>query len=235
MSFFIDLIIIVIFLVALIIGWKKGFVSAVMRIVSTVGAVVIAWLAYNPVSEFLYDKIFLGGVTNYIRSVFDRDIASTNASLSNLFSELPEFFTNFLNRFSTKEKAVQYFSENAQATSNDLTSFMARPIAQTISKVVAIIALFFISLIVLKLLSKLIENVVKLPLLNSVNHILGLVLGAAVGFAIVWVVAIAFHAALPQLASLYPKVFKDSTFADTLITSKLYEFNPIKLFDIFKL
>ena len=234
MSFFIDVIIIAVFVIAMIIGWKKGFVSAIMRIVSTVGAIVITWLLYNPVADFLYNKIILGGVTNYIGGVFDHDVASTGKSLTDLFAELPEFFTSFIERFSTRESATAYFAENAQATASDLNGFMAKPIAQTISKVIAIILLFIVLFIVLKLLTMLLKRVVKLPLLNGVNHVLGLILGAVAGLAVAWLLAVAFHAAIPSLASLYPKTFSETTFSDTLITSKLYDINPIKLFELFK-
>ena len=234
MSFFVDLIVIAVFVIALIAGWRKGFVRAIMRVVSLVGAVLTTWFLYKPVADFLYNKIFLSSISNYIQRAFDRDVAATGKSLSQLFAELPEFFTNFLNRFSTAEKASEFFAGNSDATSGALSKFMAQPIAQTVSKVTAIIVLFFAAYFILMLLTRLLDKVVKLPLLNGVNKALGIALGALVGLAIAWVLAIAFHALLPQLNSLYPEAFKENTFENTLIVRNLYNFNLFTVIDLFK-
>jgi len=234
MSFFIDLIIIAVFVVSIILGWRRGFVRSITGVVSIAGAVAATYFLYTPVSRFFYDKIFLNNITGYVQSAFDRDIGATGKSVSDLFSELPEFFTNFLNRFSTQAAAEEYYRSNPDSTSAELSRFLAEPIASTVSKVVAVVALFFVSFIIFKLLTALLDKVVKLPLLNGVNRALGLVFGALVGISVVWVLSIAVHALLPQLVSLYPTAFKDSTFDNTVITSKLYNFNLFKVLDLFK-
>ena len=81
----------------------------------------------------------------------------------------------------------------------------------------------------------LLDKAVKLPLLNSVNKMLGIILGALLGIFFAWVLAIAFEALLPKLAMLFPKVFKESTAETTIIMRFLYNFNLLKVIDMFKL
>ncbi|MBQ3100474.1 MAG: CvpA family protein [Clostridia bacterium] len=235
MSFLVDIILVAVILITVISGWKKGFIRTFMGLVSFAASIIVTWLLYNPVAKFIYDKILLGTVSDYIENVFETELGGSGASLERLFAELPDSFTNFLNRFSTTDNAAAFYSENTGATSSQLSRFMAEPIAETLSKVIAFIGLFIVIYIILKLLTKLLDNIVKLPLLNGVNKFLGLVLGAFLGLFIAWVLAIAFNALLPQLSSLFPKIFKPNTVDTTIIMRFFYNFNLFALLDMFKL
>lgn len=235
MSFLIDIILVAIIFIAAISGWKKGFIRSFMRLISFVASIVLTWLFYNQVAKFLYNKFLIGGVSRYIENAFEAELGGSGKSLSELFSELPDIFTNFLERFSTTNDATAFYSENANATSTQLSRFMAEPIADTLSKVIAFIGLFLIIYIVLKLVTKLLDGIVKLPLLNGVNKLLGIILGTLLGLFIAWLLAIAFDALIPQLSSLFPKVFKENTVDTTIIMRFLYNFNPFSLLDMFKL
>ena len=234
MSFFIDILLVAVFVIAVITGWRRGLVRSLMHLISLAGAVVITWLTFNPVAQFISDKFMTGRVADYINGIFQHDVGSTGKSLSDLFAEMPEFFSNFINRFSSTPEATSFYEKNANATSDQLSRFMAEPIATTISKVIAIVVIFFLSYLVLKLLTRLLDRVVKIPILNGLNHGLGLFLGAAIGIALAWVLAIAFNAAAPKLAALYPNVFKENTMETTIIAKNLYEFNLFKIIDLFK-
>ena len=234
MSLLIDFIIIIAFVIALITGWRRGLVRSLMHLVSLAGAVVATWLAFEPVSQFLYDKFFFGRVTDYIQSVFTRDVGSTGKSIADLFAEMPEFFSKFLSRFSSVESATDFYKNNAGATSEDLSRFMAQPIASAIAKAITVVVVFFVVYLLIRLLTMLLDRVVRIPILNGLNHGLGLFLGAVIGIAVAWVLAIAINAAVPRLASLYPGVFKANTMENTIIAKRLYEFNLLKIFDLFK-
>ncbi len=235
MSFLVDIILVAVILIAVISGWKKGFIRTFMGLISFAASIVLTWLLYNPVSKFIYDKFLLGGISRYIENAFEAELGGSGASLGELFAELPDVFTNFLNRFSNTNDAVTFYSENANATSAQLSRFMAEPIADSLSKIIAFVGLFIIIYIVLKLLTKLLDKIVKLPLLNGVNKFLGIVLGAVLGLFTAWVLAIAFEALLPQLSSLFPKLFKENTADTTIIMRFLYNFNPFALLNMFKL
>lgn len=206
-----------------------------MGLISFAASLILTWLLYNPVAKFLYDKFLLSGISGYIESAFEAEIGGGGASLGELFAELPDAFTNFINRFSSTNDAEAFFSENANATATELSRFMAEPIADSLSRIVAFIGLFIIIYIVLKLLTKLLDGIVKLPLLNGVNKFFGIVLGALLGLFTAWVLAIAFEALLPQLSSLFPKLFKENTADTTIIMRFLYNFNPFALLNMFKL
>ena len=234
MSIVLDLILLAIFVIAVISCWRRGFVRSLMRFVSLIGAIIITRIFYPVVSGFLHDNLFFGKISGYIRSVFERDVGSTGKSVSDLFSELPEFFVKFLNRFSTQQNAEGFYNHNPNATPTQLSDYMAEPISRTISNVVAIVGLFLVSYILLKLLTLLIDRLVSIPLLNGLNHGLGIVFGVVLGIALVWVASILFHALVPKLASLFPKVFNDRTFDNTLIAKNMYSFNLFKALGLFK-
>ena len=234
MSIVLDLIVVAVFVFAVISCWRRGFVRSFMRVVSLIGAIIVTKLLYAPVSDILYEKFFFGRVSDYIRSIFEKDVGSTGKSVSDLFRELPEFFTNFLNRFSTQEETERFFENNPGSTAADLSDHMAEPIARTVSNVAAIVLVFILSYIAFKLVTLLIDRVVRLPLLNGLNHGLGIALGVILGLAFAWVISIVLHALVPMLASLYPKAFNENTFENTLIVKKLYDFNLFKVLDLFK-
>lgn len=235
MSFFIDLILVAVILISVIVGWKKGFVKSFMGLISFSASLILTWIFYKPAAKFLYDRFFLGTVSGYIENVFEKELGGSGQSLADLFAELPDIFTNFLNRFSSTNEATAFFTENTDATSAELSRFLAEPIADTISGVVSFVVLFIVIFIAIKLATLLLDKVVKLPLLNSVNKLLGIILGALLGIFFAWVLAIAFEALLPKLAMLFPKLFKESTADTTIIMRFLYNFNLFKIIDMFKL
>lgn len=235
MSFLVDIILVAVILISVISGWKKGFIRAFMGLISFTASLIATWFLYNPVSRIIYDKFLLGSISGYIENVFESELGGSGASLDQLFTELPDSFINFINRFSSTTDATAFYSENANATAGQLSRFMAEPIADTLSKIIAFIGLFIVIYIILKLLTKLLDGIVKLPLLNGVNKFLGVVLGALLGIFTAWVLAIAFNSLLPTLSGLFPKLFKESTADTTIIMRFLYNFNLFALLDMFKL
>ena len=100
MSFFIDLILVAVILISVIVGGKKGFIKSFMGIISFSASLILTWIFYKQVAAFLYDRFFLGTVSGYIENAFLKELGGSGQSLADLFAELPDIFTNFLNRFS---------------------------------------------------------------------------------------------------------------------------------------
>ena len=232
MSIVFDIILLVVIVFSTMRGMYKGFVRTFMKLISFAGSVVLTFLLYNPVSEYIYNLFVYKGVSGYIQSSFDRDVASVNVSLEKLFSDMPEFFENFLERFTSQATASEKFSDGTINSTDKLVEWISTPIATTLSKVIAFVGLFIILYIALKLLTRVLDRVAKLPVLNGLNKFLGLVLGLVLGVLTAWILAIAFNSLIPVCASLFPKVFGGATIDQTIITQALYKFN---IFSILKL
>ena len=67
MSVFIDLILLVIFVVCIFLGYKKGLVGLVLRLCSFILALVISLVLFKPVSNFVIDHTnFYDTIKSYI-------------------------------------------------------------------------------------------------------------------------------------------------------------------------
>lgn len=102
-------------------------------------------------------------------------------------------------------------------------------IEKVIVFVIALLAVVFI----IQIITPVINKIFKLPVLHFTNKVLGIVLGLVIGLALVWMWACILGVVIPMLSGLFPEVFPANTIENTVILSKLTQYNPLGLFNIF--
>jgi uncharacterized membrane protein required for colicin V production len=101
--------------------------------------------------------------------------------------------------------------------------------AEVLSIAIAIIGLFLVLLIAIKIVFRLLDLVAKLPVLKQANGLLGGIIGACEGFIWCWVFALVFGSFIfPALNAGNPELFTTD-----MLTSPVYQlctkFNPVGL------
>ncbi|MFA6947490.1 MAG: CvpA family protein [Eubacteriales bacterium] len=229
MSIFIDVFLAAVILLAIISGVTKGFVRSVMNILTFAAAFVCGWLFTAPLSEYYLNTVFMnrisGGVENAINSIL-----SSSISLDSLFSDKPEAFTSITDRYLTDFGSLsQYYGEAVSEGSKNLSSGVARyiaaPVAQMISNVLAFLTIFAGVVIVLKLTAFILDLIFRLPGLNALNRIGGFIFGGACGIMYAWIFAIVITAAAPALAALFPDTFSASVTENSLLLGIFSKYN----------
>lgn len=157
MSVIIDLVIVGIIALCIIIGYIKGLTGSLIKILSFVLSLIIAFILFVPVSNFIIDN-------TQIDDMIERTIRET--VITNEDEEknetMPTAITEYINQ------KIEQAADDAKEGIIDNT---AKDVAQTIVKVGTWIVLFIlarIALILLKLISSL---VTKLPVIKQFDKL----------------------------------------------------------------
>ncbi|MDD6265467.1 MAG: CvpA family protein [Clostridia bacterium] len=230
MGIIIDFILIGIIIISAILGWKRGFFRSIMKFGSVIIAAVGSYFLNGVFSSFLKSTFIMPKISEYIYKSYTKIFGGM--SLSELFSEMPEYFSKWLDSYSGVEKAKVWYSGTAKASEKGLCNSLAEPIAEKISTVTAYILAFIAILIVIRIICFVVDRFLSLPVLNGVNKLFGLIFGIATGLIVSWICAEVLRLGVPELAKIYP-VFQGAEQSSVFLTV-LCSFNPLTIFDVFK-
>ena len=160
MNIVVDLIIVAIILLSTFLAYRKGLVTLAIQFVTVIIAIVLTLLLYKPVS-------------NVIINITGIDEAIQNAILE----EANDIMTN------DKEGANQV----VETIQNNMLPETARTISVNIIEGAVILILYIVIRIALKFVTALANLVAKLPILNQLNRLGGIIYGVLRGLLIVYV------------------------------------------------
>ena len=160
MNIVVDLIIVAIILLSTFLAYRKGLVTLAIQFVTVIIAIVLTLLLYKPVS-------------NVIINITGIDEAIQNAILE----EANDIMTN------DKEGANQV----VETIQNNMLPETARTISINIIEGAVILILYIVIRIALKFVTALANLVAKLPILNQLNRLGGIIYGILRGLLIVYV------------------------------------------------
>lgn len=171
MSVIIDLIIVAVIAICIIIGYVRGLTGCLIKILSFVLSLVIAFILFVPVSNFVIENTQID--ENLEKSIREMIISDNKSSEE----EMPTAMSDYIN------KRAEEIVDNAK---EEVVNATARDISQTIVKVGTWIALFIvarIALIFLKLITSLIS---KLPVIKQCDKLGGIIYGVLEGLLITY-------------------------------------------------
>lgn len=173
-----DIIIIVVLIVALALGVKRGLLASIAGIVSAIAAFFCASIAANylsPVVEQWIQPVLMEKIKMKLQGTQSAD-GSTMLGLMGFDGE------NLRNM-------LQSVTERVQQTGEALLNAVADNIAHSVSYSLVFLVTFIVLLLLFGLIVKLFEKV-ELPILSQLDSIgggiLGLTEGVLVVFAVVW-------------------------------------------------
>lgn len=171
MSVIIDFIIVAVIAICIIIGYVRGLTGCLIKILSFVLSLVIAFILFVPVSNFVIENTQID--ENLEKSIREMIISDNKSSEE----EMPTAMSDYIN------KKAEEIVDNAK---EEVVNATARDISQTIVKAGTWIALFIvarIALIFLKLITSLIS---KLPVIKQCDKLGGIIYGVLEGLLITY-------------------------------------------------
>lgn len=192
MGIIIDLIIVAIFIVCIGIGYFKGLTGSLLKIVSFVLALVIAFVLFKPVANFIVDHT--NWDENLEQSIKEMLIKENEPEEKEQIQEeqsMPDVITNYIN------EAIEKAGTDAK---NAIVESTAREVAVTIINTGVLISLFLISRIILLLVKGLAELLTKLPVIKQFDKIGGILYGLIEALVITYVILAIVSFVSPMLA-----------------------------------
>lgn len=208
MTVIIDLVIIAIITLCIIIGYIKGLTGSLVKILSFILSLVIAFILFVPVSNFVINHTQIDD--NIERTIRQSIIDDKNKEEKN--KTMPTAITDYISQ------KVEEAADGAKETIVDNT---AKDVAQTIVKAGTWVALFIIARIALILLRFVTSLITKLPVIKQFDKLGGIVYGLVEGLIITYtaLALISFISPMTKNNSLSENIQK------SYVGSKMYNNN----------
>lgn len=174
MSIIVDLVIIAIIALCIIIGYIKGLTGSLIKILSFVLSLVVAFVLFVPVSSFIINNTEID--ENLEKSI--REIVIKQEENKETKEEMPTAITDYINQ------KVEEASEQAKEAIIDST---AKEVTIMIIKAGTWIALFIIARILFILLKFVTALIAKLPVIKQCDKLGGIIYGLLEGLIITYV------------------------------------------------
>ena len=161
MGIVVDFIIVAIILLSTFLAYRKGLITLAIQLVAVVIAIVLTLLLYKPVSNVIINGT---GIDETIQNA--------------ILEEANDIMTN-------EEKGANQVVETIQ---NNMLPETARTISINIIEGTVILVLYVVIRIALKFVTAIANLVSKLPVLNQLNQLGGIIYGILRGVLIVYVI-----------------------------------------------
>lgn len=232
MAYVLDAAVILIFLLMIFLGYKRGVVRSLLNLGGSILALLVAWGLAAAVAAPIFDATIAPGVRELAQeNITATDAASITATVDDLFEELPAPIVNGLSACgvgSGEEIAARLddvVGTTTEAVADALVDNVIRPVGELLIRMVCFLILFIVLIIAARIAARLIDKVFKLPLLRQANGALGAVVGAVEGVIVV-LVAVTVVQAIAASASA-DALISQQTVEDTHIVHAITEINPI--------
>lgn len=184
MSIIVDLVILGIILLCIIIGYVRGLTGALIKILSFVLSIVIAFILFIPVSNLVINNTKID--ENLEKSIREMILDNNEGKEE----KMPEAITDYIGQ------KVEQATDSAKETIVDNT---ARDVSLTIVKAGTWIVLFIIARILLILLKYITALIAKLPVIKQCDKLGGIIYGLLEGLVIVYVLLAIISFASPMM------------------------------------
>lgn len=227
MKYIIDGLLVLLFVLLIWVGHRRGFIKTVAGVVTFVAALVLASMLSGPVSGFVYDTFVEKSVVTTLTEHVGESSPAAD-TLDSALASLPAFVTNRLavNGLDSGAAILGHISGTAEGetVAQSIAGQVIEPVVLPLLKALSMMLLFLILLIALTLVFKMFDLVAKLPLLKQLNKGLGFVAGVAQGALWVLLVATVLQlvAEVGWLDFLTPALLKE-----TVVLRWLNTVNPL--------
>ena len=232
MAYILDVAVILIVLLAVFIGYRRGFVKSVIKLVGCVLAVIIAGLLSPMVAGGIYDTFASDKLQETIAAEMTAaDAQSALAGIRGVLDDLPKPVVNALEScgLGTPEEMLDNIKGSldggVDAVAEAVAVKVIRPVAVALLSALCFFILFILLIILVAVLANLINKVFKLPLLKQMNGALGAVMGALEGVVIVLVAVTVVQ--LMAASSRQDSWISPQDIQDSFIVSRVAKVNPL--------
>ncbi len=173
MSIIIDLVIVAFILICIAIGYVRGLTGSLIKILSFVLSIIIAFVLFIPTSNFVIKNT---KIDDNIEKTIRDTIVSPNGTTQN---NMPVVINDYINK---------RIEETANSAKTTIADTLSKEVSQMIVKVGTWMALFIIAKILLILLQFITSLISKLPVIKQFDKGGGVIYGALEGLIITYVI-----------------------------------------------
>lgn len=213
-----DVVMIAVIAVLVLIGVKRGIAKTFFNLLSLLLAGFLAYTASAPLSKWIYDAFISGSIHNTVTQSVAQSAGDVNSASQNIFDNLPGVLSGILNMFGVTASSVSDSASSAvENFSHTVASALEAALAPAIISFLGALLiglLFIIFVLILKLISRKLLKLFKIPVIRWVNGFLGGALGLCEGLVLCYIAVFVCSLLLPFAADplITPDMINQSFF-----------------------
>lgn len=234
-SVLLDLSVVVVFLLCLAHGIRRGLIRSVIGLVGSLAALVIAILFSSALGSVIDARWVNEPVREWISDAVSAESApGTEGSLDldAALAENPQALERICSVLGLDQAAVsaeyetlkQKGTETAQKA---ILSYLADPFSAAVSRVIAFVVLYLAAFLAILLLSLVSKIVTKLPVIRQADRLGGAVIGILTGVVLSFVFVTAVSVFSGYLFRNQTETERTEIREHTVVYKRLYELNPL--------
>ena len=174
MGIIVDLIIVGILVLCMFLGYKRGLTGSLLKIVTFILALIIAFILFKPVSNFIINNTKLDeNLESSIKSMF-LEVEENDTS-----SNMPTAMTDYIN------KVIEDAADDAKTA---VVETAARDVAISIINLGVVIVVYIIARIILIFVKGIASLITKLPVIKQFDKLGGIIFGLLKALVIIYVI-----------------------------------------------
>lgn len=186
MNLLIDIGILLLIVVFVIQGMRRGVVKSVLSLLSVIISAIFAGVLSSSISYYIYNNYISSNIYDSIyNSLLDSDEYTV---VTAFFKDLPSGVVNLLSNNGISESTIlsEINGTNANITQGILD--IISPVLVSVINVFVAIIVFFLLLIFFRILINATCSFIKIPILSTVNTLVGGVAGFVFAICVSWLI-----------------------------------------------
>ncbi len=229
-SWILDIVTVLVAVLFVLVGYRRGFIKSVVRLIGFAVSVVAAALLSNPIAAKLYDMLFRAQVETLVTQKVEEAAASASASLqeqiTSVIASLPQSIQSLMSMYGVDVQEFVGAAQPAQALAATVLDQIVTPLCVMVLQLIVFLVLFLVLFLLVRLVGKLLDKIfASLPVIKQINGLLGAVIGFAEGVLVLFVLCygVQLYMSLTGAQSAITAADLDQTY----ILRYLMDVNPI--------
>ena len=174
MGITLDIVLALVCVIFVAVGAHRGLIRSAAHFLGAVIAACLAALLGGAVAQWVFDALFRPALVERVgESLANLGNGDTYTAVQSVFSTLPEFLLRALDQAGVNAASVTEAMAGQSGQAAELIADALSPVFVSFLKVLAVIVLFCLFMVLVRIASNALSVAFHLPLLNGLNGLLG--------------------------------------------------------------
>lgn len=228
MNYALDLVLFGIFVLFVAMGVFRGFIRSAVHFLGSIIAACLSAALGGVAAQWLFDSMFRGALVERVsESINALGTSDALTSVDSLLASLPDFLVRALEDAGITSAAISGGIMSQSGAAAEQVADLLAPVFIGFLKVLAVIVIFALLMVLVRILAEIISGLLRLPLLGQLDGILGGVCGFLMALVLVWIVLSAAQVFIPML-DMNTQVEIERALDRSIVAGIFVKMNPLE-------
>ncbi len=227
MNYALDLVLVGIFVLFVLVGVHRGFIRSAIQFLGSIIAACLAGALGGMAAQWLFDSMFRSALVEKVASSINAlGAGEATSAIDSVLATLPDFLVRALEDAGVSASAISRGIAGQSGQAAERVADLLSPVFVSFLKVLAVMVIFALLMVVVRILAEVVGGVLRLPLLGQLDSILGGVCGFLMALVLVWVVVAGVQVFVPMLSVPAQSQIQD-TLDHSIVAGAFINMNPL--------